>query len=234
MFRQRIRNWSKRDGSPVSEADLAVDAFLKSRLQAHRPTYGWLSEETPDSADRLKAKALWIADPIDGTRSFLERQDDWCVAVALVVDGRPVCGAVYCPVKEEFFEAVLSRGTLVNGRKVDLPDRASLEGARIAGSSGALKALSRSASISPDQRTSVPLALRLCYVAQGKFDAAVSTGHKSDWDLAAGDLIVHEAGGKVTGIDGGPFLYNRPDAWQKGMVAASPSLHDKIVMALGT
>jgi myo-inositol-1(or 4)-monophosphatase len=234
MFRQRIRNWSKTDGSPVTEADIAVDAFLKSRLLASRPAYGWLSEETPDTSDRLKTRAIWIADPIDGTRSFLERLDDWCVAVALAVEGRPVCGAVYCPVKEEFYEATQGRGARVNGRKIELPDRATLEGAHVAGSSGALKSLARQAAIAAHPRTTVPLALRLCCVARGSFDATVSTGHKSDWDLAAGDLIVHEAGGKVTGTDGRTFLYNGPDPWQKGMVAASPSLHATIISTLGT
>lgn len=234
MFQQRLRSWTKSDGSPVTEADLAVDRLLRTRLRPARPSYGWLSEETPDNPERLSAKALWIADPIDGTRSFMSGSDEWCVAVALAIAGRPVFGVVYQPVTGRFFEAGAGRGSRLNGRALRMGGQAQLDGARIAGSKGALKQLALHGQIEPHTRTDVPLALRLCYVASGAFDAALSTGNKSDWDLAAGDVIVHEAGGKVTDLEGRPFVFNGRNSWQKGLVAGNPALHGKMISVVGT
>jgi myo-inositol-1(or 4)-monophosphatase len=234
MFRQKVRNWIKPDGSPVTEADVAVDKLLRARLRAARPAYGWLSEETPDDPARLKSRDLWIADPIDGTRTFLEGGAEWCVAAALIREGRPVLAAVYAPVKEEFFEASLGEGARLGGSLFRIIERSSLDGASVAGSSSALKKLSGSAPIRSLAKPRTPLVLRLCYVASGVYDAAVSTGMKSDWDLAAGDLIVHEAGGIVTGSDGLPFTFNNSLPAQRGMVAAGRNLHQKIISVVGT
>jgi myo-inositol-1(or 4)-monophosphatase len=203
-------------------------------LQSARPAYGWLSEETPDNPERLSAEALWITDPIDGTRSFLNGTDEWCVAVALAIHGRPVFGAVHRPVTEQFYEASLGGGARLNGRSLRLVGRTELDGAKIAGSSGALKKLATHGAIEHHAKTSVPLALRLCFVASGNYDAALSTGNKNDWDLAAGDLIVHEAGGKVTGLDGRRYAFNRRNTWQQGLVAGSAPLHEKIIAVMGT
>jgi myo-inositol-1(or 4)-monophosphatase len=100
-----VRQTNKADGTPVSEADLAVDAYLKSTLLAARPAYGWLSEETDDDPARLDAARVWIVDPIDGTTSFLEGTDEWTVSVALVERGRPVLAAVANPPRGELYEA---------------------------------------------------------------------------------------------------------------------------------
>jgi len=89
LFQQKIKRWTKSDGSPVTEADLAVDKILKARLHGARPDYGWLSEETPDGPERLGQRKVWIVDPIDGTRAFAHGGDEWCVAAALLVNGRP-------------------------------------------------------------------------------------------------------------------------------------------------
>lgn len=234
MFRQTVRRWIKPDGSPVTEVDMAVDKLLRTRLRAARPDYGWLSEETPDSSARLAANALWIADPIDGTRAFVNGTDEWCVAVALVVAGKPVLGVVYRPVIEEFYKAGLGMGAWLNEKPLVLPDKQGLDGAKVAGSASVLRKLATHGPIEQHARTSVPLALRLCHVASQTYNAAVSPGNKNDWDLAAGDVIVHEAGGKVTGIDGQPYVYNRRDTWQKGLVAGSVSLHRKIISVMGT
>lgn len=231
LFRQRVRNWRKTDGTPVTEADIAVDRLLRNKLTGARPTYGWLSEETPDDLTRLNSEKFWVADPIDGTRAFVNGTDEWCIAVALVSKGQPFMAAVYRPVPEEFYEAALGQGSRLNGTLLKTPERRGIEGSRVVGSRGALKKLG--SGIEAHANTDVPIALRLCLVASGVYDAAVSTGTKHDWDVAAGDLILNEAGGLVTDLDGRPYRFNRAETWQRGMVASSKALHDKILRVVG-
>ena len=89
--------------SPVSEADYAVDRYLRETLTAARPAYGWLSEETADSAGRLAASRTFVVDPIDGTRAFLDGRSTWCVSIAVVEDGHPLAGVLDCPATGEIF-----------------------------------------------------------------------------------------------------------------------------------
>jgi myo-inositol-1(or 4)-monophosphatase len=120
-FGKPMKTWLKDKGSPVSETDIAVDAFLKTRLAAIAPDAGWLSEETADAPGRLAAPRVWIVDPIDGTRAFIAGRPDWTVSAALVENGRPVVAALYAPASEEFFLAVAGAGVTCNG----MPIRAS-------------------------------------------------------------------------------------------------------------
>ncbi|MGE0006127.1 MAG: inositol monophosphatase [Parvibaculaceae bacterium] len=234
LFRQSVKGWTKSDGSPVTEADLAVDATLKARLHAARPDYGWLSEETPDSGDRLARSHVWIVDPIDGTRAFAEGGDEWCVAAALLVDGRPRLAAIHRPMTGDFYEAAQGSGARLNGEPLRVAGSSALAGARVLGNAAALKRLQAAAPVEAVAAGSTPLAMRLARVAQGRLDAALSTTPKHDWDLAAGDLLVHEAGGIVTGLDGGRFVYNRPETRQKDYVASSPALHAALLEQLAT
>lgn len=233
LLRQNVRRWSKADGSQVTEADLKVDALLAGRLQAARPSYGWLSEETPDSAARLSCRKVWIVDPIDGTRDFIDGGSEWCVAAALIEDGRPVVAAVYRPVGEEFFSAIAGRGAYRDNERLSVTDRDSLEGARIAGNPRSLGYLAGHG-ISPGTKGELPLQLRLAFIAAGRIDGALSIGNRNDWDLAAGDLIVGEAGGVVSDTTALPYIYNRPQAWQHGLVAAGAKRHAMLIKALGT
>ena len=231
LFRQRLRGWNKGDGSPVSEADLAVDALLKTRLAGERGGYGWLSEETPDSAARLARSRIWIADPIDGTRAFLNGGADWCVAVALAIDGALAASAVYRPVAEEFYMAALGQGASLNGRPLRAPPVESLAGARVIGSKMALKPL-LAAGVDAISNSDMPLILRCCGIAAGQAEAAVATTNKNDWDLAAGHLVLTEAGGTITDAKGSALVYNRADPWQAGFVASTPKLHAEILRLL--
>jgi myo-inositol-1(or 4)-monophosphatase len=231
LFRQGIRNWRKDDGSVVSEADIKVDALLKGNLQAARPAYGWLSEETADSEARLQCERIWIVDPIDGTRSFVSGGSEWCVAAALIARGRPVASAIYKPVTEEFYAAVAGEGAELNGSKIKVKDGNGLERARIIGNKTSLAKLAGQG-ITPWIASDIPLQLRLAYVACGLADGALSMGYKNDWDLAAGDLLVHEAGGRTTTTRGNGMAFNRPQAWQDGLAAAGPRRHATIIGAL--
>jgi myo-inositol-1(or 4)-monophosphatase len=232
LFYQSMKGWTKSDGSPVTEADLAVDKVLKARLHDVRPDYGWLSEETPDTEARLGRRHVWIVDPIDGTRAFAQGGDEWCVAAALLIDGRPALAAIYRPMTEDFYEARQSEGARLNGKTLRVANSRELAQARILGNASALKQLQAHAPVEAVASGSTPLAMRLARVAQGDLDAALSTTPKHDWDLAAGDLLVHEAGGTVTGLSGKKFTYNRRETRQSNYVASSHALHAALLEQL--
>ena len=229
--RGNLKQWTKPDGSHVTEGDLAINALLEERLKAQRPADGWLSEETPDAPLRLARERLWIIDPIDGTRAFIEGREEWCVAAALAIAGRPVLSAVFRPRRDEFYSAVLGEGALLNGRPLAIPDSAELTGALIAGNRKALASLAP-LGIAADPSGSLPLQLRLAHVAAGRLAGAVSIGKRNDWDLAAGELLVLEAGGRVSGVSGEGYIYNRAEPWQQGLVAAGAKRHAALIDAL--
>src|SRR5262245_27152822 len=193
-----IRNWTKGGNSPVCEADIEADLLLRDRLMHATPGYGWLSEESADDPRRLAARRVWIVDPIDGTRGFINGRPDWAVSAALVEDGRPVAAALFAPVTDELFVAVRGRGATRNGRTIRASPGAHLAGLRVAGPA---RRLERLAAIGPGTEI-VPkihsLALRLAAVSTGTLDAALAGPNSRDWDLAAADLLVHEAGGALT------------------------------------
>ena len=229
-----LQHWTKPDGSHVTEGDLAINALFEQRLRAARPGDGWLSEETPDDhRARMAQDRLWIIDPIDGTRAFMEGRKEWCVAAALAVNGRPVLAAVYTPRHDEFFIAARGEGATLNGTRLTIPDSASLEGAHIAGNRKALASLAH-LGIAPDPSGSLPLQLRLAHVAAGRIAGAVSIGNRNDWDLAAGELLVSEAGGIVSGNSGEGYIYNRTQPWQQGLVAAGAKRHAALIDALNS
>ncbi len=233
MLRQDVRRWSKPDGTPVTEADIKVDALLAGMLRARRPTYGWLSEESQDDQTRTARDYCWIVDPIDGTRAFSLGRSQWCIAAALVLRGRPVLSAIYQPVPELFFAAKLGDGAKLNGKAIMAEDGASLNGAKVIGNRKSISPL-LAAGVAADQSGDLPLLLRLAHVASGQVAAAVSVGPKNDWDLAAGDLLVHEAGGLVTDLDGARFKFNRQHTWQNGMAAGGKLRHGLILERLQT
>jgi myo-inositol-1(or 4)-monophosphatase len=220
MFRTTVKQWSKAGASPVCEADIAVDRLLRDRLTAAYPGVAWLSEESADDASRLDARYVWIVDPIDGTRAFLAGLLDWTVSAALVDNGRPIAGCLFAPATDEFFLASANKGATCNGAAIAVTRGASLAQARIAGPKSVIHRL---ASVVPDLIV-VPrihsLALRLARVAQGALDIAIAGADSHDWDLAAADLLVHEAGGALTRVGGGTVLYNRPEPRHGVLLAA--------------
>ena len=229
LFRTELKNWTKGGSSPVSEADIAVNDLLEQRLRSATPDYGWLSEESVDDEERLGKRLVWIVDPIDGTRGYLAGREDWCVSVALVEDASPVLAAVFAPASEEFFFAARGRGAARNDAPVYASSGTELDFSRLAGPKPLVERLNRSS----DEITLHPrigsLALRLCRVAQGSLDAAFAGGQSRDWDLAAANLIVHEANGNMTALSGDPILYNRRDVAHGVLVAAGRDRHARIV-----
>ena len=223
-FRAPLKSWTKDNYSPVCEADIAVNEFLQERLRDPSGMIGWLSEETEDDPERMKAKRVWIIDPIDGTRAYIGGLPDWSIATALVEDGRPVIAVLFAPVKDEMFVAIAGQGATLNGNPIS-PKDGGIEGARIAGPPGYLRRLQEFAPRFAPQPKIHSLALRFARVAHGAIDAAFASGNSHDWDLAAADLLVHEAGGALTTFTGQTLAYNKPEPVHPPLVAAGTRRH---------
>ncbi len=232
-FRKGARSWEKEKGHPVTEADLAVNDLLHERLAGSRPGYGWLSEETADNPERLSKKHVWIVDPIDGTRAFMKGLPEFSVCAALVEDGKPVLGAVFNPASDEFFEARLGQGTLLNGKRVVIRAGARLKDAHFLTSERTFKRRDWPRPQQSFRRTWMSsIAYRMAIVASGRFDVAISLAPKSDWDIAAADLIMTEAGALCTDREGKGFTYNQPVPRQNSVVGAAPALHAELLAML--
>lgn len=233
-FGGKYRSWNKSRGNPVTEADIEIDRFLKQTLQSARPEYGWLSEETEDDPERLQREFIFIVDPIDGTYGFLKQRPHFTIVAAVVHHGRPVSAAIFNPITGEMFEATQSRGAKKNDIAISVSDRSSFDGARIL-AERKLMDPARWAKAWPETltyETRASAAYRIALVAAGEFDATFSLTRKSDWDIAAGDLIVHEAGGVMTDRDGNVPFYNRTSTEHGSLVCAGPELHAKLLARL--
>ncbi|SOB86725.1 myo-inositol-1(or 4)-monophosphatase [Sphingomonas guangdongensis] len=226
-FRTDFDAWEKSPGNPVSEVDLAVDAFLRERLSALLPEAGWLSEETADSPDRLGRRHVWVVDPIDGTRDYVRGRRGWAVSVALVEDGRPVLGVLDAPARGERWFAAAGKGAVLNGAPIQVAPREVLSGSRVP--SDALPKADRDL-VTVAKPNSI--ALRIAMVAAGDADLVATTRWGNEWDIAAVTLIASEAGASVTDAHGAPLAFNQrePRAW--GVLACAPGIHAAAVARL--
>jgi myo-inositol-1(or 4)-monophosphatase len=233
-FQTSVKNWTKHGGSPVSDADIAVDNFLRGRLKAIAPDCGWLSEESEDDLARLHAPRIWVVDPIDGTRAYLSGRTDWSVSVALVQNGRPVIGAIFAPMQDALYLAAAGKGTTLNGSAVAASGGAGLGGIHAAGPKSMLERLAKVASDLVAEPKVFSLALRIARVAAGTLDLAFASPNSHDWDLAAADLLVHEAGGALTTFAGQQLIYNRAEPLHRALVAAGRARHEAFLALVRT
>lgn len=222
--------WMKEGDSPVSQADFAVDEFLKRELLAARPDYGWLSEETEDDGSRRQATRTFVIDPIDGTRGFLNHMRQWCVSLAVVEDNRPVAAVLECPALGETLTATRNTPALLNGTPIaacTFNDGTTL---RVTGPRSAQTALMNLEPHTVERMNFVPsLAYRIAMVAMARADLIVARGSAKDWDLAAADLICHQAGGKLTDREGRMLAYNCRDVRHGQLVASCATRHDEML-----
>jgi myo-inositol-1(or 4)-monophosphatase len=226
------RLWYKGHSSPVTEADIALDTFLKGHLTGLMPEAGWLSEETADDPARLERRYVWIVDPIDGTRAFASGHPDWAVSIALVRDGKPVLGVLYAPIHDRLYEARLGEGAWCNGERLQVSEAEALDHARITGPKPLMDRLEHRFG-AVERLPKVPsLALRLARVADGSIDVGLVSSNAQDWDIAAADLILQEAGARLTGLDGAIPVYNRPQPTHGEMIAVASRLHPRAIEAM--
>lgn len=225
-FRRGHDRWEKSPGQVVTEADLAIDAHLRRRLQALRPEAGWLSEETADDGTRLTHHEVWVVDPIDGTRAFTAGEPEFTICVGLLVAGRPALAVVLNPATGELFDALASAGARLNDAAIAVSPVDRLAGARI-GVSRTERRRSELLTALPEAQpmTIGSLAYKLVLTAAGRLDGYVSLRRAHDWDLAAAELILTEAGGIASDAAGAPISYSQPEPWRQGLVAAPAALH---------
>nr|WP_256478381.1 3'(2'),5'-bisphosphate nucleotidase CysQ [Notoacmeibacter sp. MSK16QG-6] len=201
--------WSKENDSPVSEADLEVDHFLRTTLLAARPDYGWLSEETEDDPARLSKRRCFVVDPIDGTRAFLAGKTTWCVSIAIVEGGVPLTGVLDCPALDEMFEATAGQGAFRNGTR--LRDRRDTDKLSIAGPANLVRGLPPHLAEANGFQGHIPsLAYRIAMVADGRLDATFIKPNAHDWDIAAAMLLLTETDGRLLQPDGDDVRVGQP------------------------
>jgi myo-inositol-1(or 4)-monophosphatase len=223
---------AKAGGSPVTQADLEVDAFLRERLGARFPAAGWLSEETEDDLRRLACASLLVVDPIDGTRGFLAGDPRWAVSIALVAGGRPIAGVVHAPALGETYAAAQGGGATLNGAPIGVSGRPALREARIAGPKPLVDALGRAAGVGLVAGPKIPsLAYRMALVARGELELGLAAEKSHDWDVAAVDLVLAEAGGRLVEAAGAPLRYNRAETRRGVLFGGAADLIDQLVAA---
>lgn len=227
--------WDKPDGAgPVTAADLAVNEMLETTLRLARPDYGWLSEETEDGTDRLDCERVFIIDPIDGTRSFVEGSNTWAHSLAVAERGVVTAAAVYLPLRDKMYAAALGQGATLNGMPIRASGVTSMGQATVLAAKPALLAKHWGSGIAPTFKRSYrpSLAYRLALVAEGRFEAMLTLRRSWEWDIAAGALIITEAGGCALDRKGGPLIFNNADPRLNGVVAGGGGICGDLIDAL--
>lgn len=226
FWRNDPRSWTKPDEQgPVSEADLAVDTVLRDRLLGARPAYGWLSEESSDSRVGGQPGVRFIVDPIDGTRAFLNGEPTFALSLAVVCEGRVTDGVVWLPVRQKLYSASYGKGAYLNRVQMHASDTFDVDCATFLGSRPTLDAHHWNNRVPHLDRHYRPsLAYRMCLVAEGRYDAMLTFRDSWHWDIAAGSLILAEAGASVTDRYGAPLQFQPEVTCAPGVVAANPVL----------
>lgn len=212
---------------PLTTADRESNACIQETIAAAFPDDGWLSEETADSTDRLAKRRVWIVDPLDGTKEFTQHIPEFCVCIALVEDGRPIVAVEINPAADRLYCAVRGQGATVNGAPARVSAQRDVAQAEVLASRSEDK---RGEWDVFKPRCNVVLtgsvAFKLAEMSAGHGDATFTLTPKNEWDICAGSLLVEEAGGRVTGLDGEPLVFNQPSPLRPGMIASNGVLHE--------
>lgn len=233
-WRKSPQVWDKGgEHGPVTEADLAVNDMLKARLLAARPDYGWLSEETPDSADRLAVDTVFIVDPIDGTRAFVAGEETWAHSLAVAHQGRVTAGVVYLPGLDRIYTVSETAPPLKDGQPIAVSAREALTGANILTTKANMVPENWPGGVPEIERSfRASLAYRMCLAAEGRFDGMLTLRDSWEWDIAAGSLIAERAGAVVTDRRGKALRFNTPGAMAEGVLALPTRLHAEAMARL--
>jgi myo-inositol-1(or 4)-monophosphatase len=222
----------KAGDDPVTAADHAVDAVLRKNLL--RDGEGWLSEETVDDPSRLEKSRVWVVDPLDGTREFVQGIPEFCVSIAMVKNGIPVAGGICNPATQETFFGSLETGVSYNGQPAAPSQRTSLEGSLVLASRSEVKRGEWDAfkGTSLNVKAMGSVAYKLALVSAGLADVTFTLTPKNEWDVAAGAALVMSAGGHVQTLENTPLRCNRKDPLRSGLIACGPHLRDELVSLL--
>tara|TARA_B100001029_G_scaffold179781_1_gene190970 strand:+ start:2316 stop:3089 length:774 start_codon:yes stop_codon:yes gene_type:complete len=222
-------------GNPVTEADLETDIYLKNFLMNKYPNYGWLSEETKDSRDRLIKKRVWVVDPLDGTREFVEGIPNFAISIGLVENGRPILGVIYNPITNDLYSAAQGLGMKFNGKITSISKKENLSNMNILNSrSETRKGLWKP--YKSNFKELIPLgsiALKLAMVAANQADFVGSLQPKNEWDICAGHCLINESGGKLITTKNQNIVYNKKNTLTTpGLVAGNFNAIKKFIKIL--
>jgi len=233
-WRRNPRTWDKGEGhGPVTEADIEVNDMLAARLRAARPDYGWLSEETPDTAARLSCEHVFIIDPIDGTRAYIAGEETFAHSLAIARHGQVTAGVVFLPALDRLYWATDTSPALKNGSPVTASLQTGIEGATLLTTRQNLDPEHWPGGVPDLKRTfRASLAYRLALVAEGRHDGMLTLRDAWEWDIAAGALIARQAGARVTDRHGSDIVFNQTRPQSAGVIAAAPGLHSALMARL--
>ncbi|HLX37828.1 MAG TPA: 3'(2'),5'-bisphosphate nucleotidase CysQ [Candidatus Binataceae bacterium] len=221
---------SKGKDNPVTIADTEADSAIKAILTHAFPDYGWLSEETVDNEERLGKQRVWIVDPLDGTKEFINKIPEFCVAIGLSDRAEPVVGVTYNPISKEMFWSARGMGCHLNDHRVHVTTTSELKVANVLASRS--ETLRGEWEVFKGMLVAVPtgsVAYKLAMVAGGKADATFTRSPKNEWDIASGAALIIEAGGTMVDIDGHPMTFNKKVTKCAGMIASNGILHDQLM-----
>jgi myo-inositol-1(or 4)-monophosphatase len=224
LFRGKFDVHEKSKNNPVTTADIGANQRIREIIRGRFPHDGWLSEEDKDSSHRLSSSRVWVIDPIDGTKEFIEGVPQFAVSIGFVVDGRPKVAVVYNPAEDTLYEAAAGQGAFLNHQPIRVTPRGRID--------GAVLLVSRS---EPQRKFQVfvdrceikrvgSIAFRLAKVAGGDGDGTLTFRSIHEWDVCGGVLLVEEAGGTVVDGSGQPLVFNRQEIRHRGVVAANVTL----------
>lgn len=208
-YKNKISVRYKSKSQPVTQADLAIDNFLKSFFKEKTPDFGWVSEESNDNKSRFSSEFFWCLDPIDGTRSYISGKPEYTISLALIKRNQPIIGYILNPETKEFFFAKKNSGAFCNGKKIFVGQKSDISSAKLGISNSEIEILKQYNFFNKKNIINIgSIAYKVALVAKGKIDVALSFTKKNDWDLAASDLILKEAGGNIKNITGEKIVYN--------------------------
>lgn len=213
-------------GDPVTAADHTINEVLHRLLP--REGEGWLSEETVDSPHRLGVPRVWVVDPLDGTREFVDGIPEWCISIGLVEKGVPVAGGIVNPSTGEEFLGSAETGITLNGEPTSLSGKEDLKGAVILASRSEWKRgeWKRFDGTPFEVRPCGSVAYKLAQVAAGLADGTWTLVPKHEWDVAAGAALVMAAGGHVVHADGSRPRFNQRNPKLPNFLAGHGQLLD--------
>jgi myo-inositol-1(or 4)-monophosphatase len=217
---------------PVTEADRAVDAVLKQHLL--RDGEGWLSEETIDDSSRLTKQRVWVVDPLDGTREFVQGIPEFCISIAMVEEGLPIAGGICNPATDELILGSRETGVTYNGSPARASQRRDLRGALVLASRSEIKRgeWRQFESAEFDIRPVGSVAYKLGLVAAGRADLTFTLVPKNEWDVAAGAALVESAGGWTLKLDHSPLRCNQKNPLISGLLAGASFLRAPLLSML--
>ncbi len=235
VYETKYRVDYKHNDSPVTVADRQANHRIHQIVHHAFPHDGWLSEETTDSPDRLSKRRVWVVDPLDGTREFIDKIPEFAVSIGLVEDGRPLLGVIYYPALDELLWAARDQGAWRRtGDTGDTRLRVSLTERLAEATVLSSRSETKRGEWRPFQslfhaRPAGGMAHKLAAIAKGEADATFTLVPKNEWDLCAGAMLIEEAGGLLTTLSGKPVVFNQATTLLQGLVASNRLLHPQLM-----